>query len=79
MQTSFHFDSAQDITTEMLQKIRSTYKSKPVTIIVEEDNSSFYSLSEEQKITLDNRLNESTAEYISSSESIERLKSRNEL
>lgn len=79
MQTSFHFNSAQDITTEMLEKIRSTYKAKPVTIIVEEDNSMFYSLSDEQKNILDNRLNESTADYISSAESIERLKRKNEL
>lgn len=45
MQTSFHFNSAQDITTEMLEKIRSTYKTKPVTIIIEqEDNFQFYNL-----------------------------------
>lgn len=79
MQTSFHFNSAQDITTEMLEKIRSTYKAKAVTIIVEEDNSSFYSLSDEQKNILDSRLNESSTDYISPSESIERLKRRNEL
>ena len=48
MQTSFHFRSAQDITTEMLDKIKSTYKAKPVTIIVEEDNSTDYKLSDEQ-------------------------------
>lgn len=74
MQTSFHFNSAQDITTEMLEKIRSTYKAKAVTIIVEEDNSLFYSLSDEQKNILDSRLNESATDYISPSESIQRLK-----
>ena len=79
MQTSFHFRSAQDITTEMLDKIKSTYKAKPVTIIVEEDNSSDYKLSDEQKHILDQRLEEDIAEYLTSTESLERLKRKNEL
>lgn len=79
MQTSFHFRSAQDITTEMLDKIKSTYKAKPVTIIVEEDNSTDYKLSEEQKHILDQRLEEDIAEYLTSTESLERLKRKNEL
>ena len=79
MQTSFHFRSAQDITTEMLDKIKSTYKAKPVTIIVEEDNSTDYKLSDEQKHILDQRLEEDIAEYLTSAESLERLKRKNEL
>ena len=79
MQTSFHFRSAQDITTEMLDKIKSTYKAKPVTIIVEEDNSTDYKLSDEQKHILDQRLEEDIAEYLTSTESLERLKRNNEL
>ena len=79
MQTSFHFRSAQDITTEMLDKIKSTYKAKPVTIIVEEDNSTDYKLSEEQKHILDQRFEEDIAEYLTSTESLERLKRKNEL
>ena len=79
MQTSFHFRSAQDITTEMLDKIKSTYKAKPVTIIVEEDNSTDYKLSDEQKHILDQRLEEDIAEYFTSTESLERLKRNNEL
>jgi len=79
MQTSFHFRSAQDITTEMLDKIKSTYKAKPVTIIVEEDNSTDYKLSDEQKHILDQRLEEDIAEYLTSTESLERLKRKNEL
>ena len=79
MQTRFHFRSAQDITTEMLVKIKSTYKAKPVTIIVEEDNSTDYKLSDEQKHILDQRLEEDIAEYLTSTESLERLKRKNEL
>ena len=79
MQTSFHFRSAQDITTEMLDKIKSTYKAKPVTIIVEEDNYTDYKLSDEQKHILDQRLEEDIAEYLTSTESLERLKRKNEL
>jgi len=74
MQTSFHFKSAQDISLDMLDKIRSTYSSKPIKIVVEEDSSLTYSLSYEQKTILDDRLNESPADYLTSTESIERLK-----
>jgi len=78
MQTNFHFKSAQDITNEVLDKIKSTYDTKSITITVE-DNTDTYSLSVEQKNLLDNRVNENTADYISASESINRLKRKNEL
>jgi hypothetical protein len=73
MQTSFHFNSAQDINNEVIDKIKSTYDTKSITITVE-DNTDTYSLSVEQKNLLDNRVNENTADYISASESINRLK-----
>ncbi len=78
MQTNFHFKSAQDINNEVLDKIKSTYDTKSITITVE-DNTDTYSLSVEQKNLLDNRVNENTADYISASESINRLKRKNEL
>ena len=78
MQTSFHFNSAQDINNEVLDKIKSTYDTKSITITVE-DNTDTYSLSVEQKNLLDNRVNENTSDYISASESINRLKRKNEL
>jgi len=78
MQTSFHFNSAQDINNEVIDKIKSTYDTKSITITVE-DNTDTYSLSVEQKNLLDNRVNENTADYISASESINRLKRKNEL
>jgi|GEM_PF-3858281 len=78
MQTSFHFNSAQDINNEVIDKIKSTYDTKSITITVE-DNTDTYSLSVEQMNLLDNRVNENTADYISASESINRLKRKNEL
>ena len=79
MQTSFHFNSAQDINIEVLDKIKSTYNTKSITITVEEDYADSYNLTDEQKTLLDNRVNENTSEYLSPDESIERLKHKYEL
>jgi hypothetical protein len=79
MQTSFHFNSAQDISIEVLDKIKSTYNTKSITITVEEDYADSYNLTAEQKLKLDNRVNENTSEYLSPAESIERLKQKYEL
>ncbi len=37
MYTIFHFRSAEEINTDMLNAIKAAFKSKPVTITVEED------------------------------------------
>ena len=79
MQTSFHFNSAQDINNEVLDKIKTTYNTKSITITVEEDYADSYSLTDEQKNMLDNRVNENTSDYLSHNESIEHLKQKYEL
>lgn len=38
MYTTFHFRSAEDINSDMLNAIKAAFKSKPVTITVEEDH-----------------------------------------
>ena len=38
MYTTFHFRSADDINTDIIQAIKAAFKSKPVTITVEEDH-----------------------------------------
>ena len=79
MQTSFHFNSAQDINNEVLDKIKSTYNTKSITITVEENFADSYSLTDEQKNMLDNRVNENTSDYLSPNESIEHIKQKYEL
>ncbi len=75
MQTTFYFESAQDIPGDILEKIKNTYHSKPVTITV--DDSGLYELTESQKHALDERLNEDRATYISAEKTINQLKKRN--
>jgi hypothetical protein len=38
MYTKFHFRSAEEINSDMLKAIKAAFKSKPVTITVEEDH-----------------------------------------
>lgn len=72
MYTTYHLSSAQEITIDILDSIKATFKSKPITIIVEEDDSNF-ELTAEQKAVLDERLKEDTATYLTSEESIAQL------
>lgn len=37
MYTTFHLSSAEDVTADILETIRATFKSKPITITVEEE------------------------------------------
>ncbi len=74
MQTTFTFESAQDIPVDILEKIRDIYKSGPITIIVN-DSAALY-LTDDQKNILDARLNEDTATYLSADETIEQLKNK---
>jgi hypothetical protein len=70
MHTTFHLNSAQDINDDLIDAIKAAYKSKPITIIVEEEED----LSQEMKSILDSRLQEDKSTYISSKQSIDMLK-----
>ena len=72
MQTSYHFSSAQEISNDMIEAIKARFKSKAITIIVE-DNDFEVELPNDMKVILDDRLQEDEATYISAAESIERL------
>ena len=72
MYTTYHLTSAQEINTDILDAIKATFKSKPITIIVEVDNTE-YELTDEMKNTLDNRLQENEETYISAEESLNLL------
>lgn len=73
MYTTYHLTSAQDVSTDILDAIKATFKSKPITIIVREDNSNF-ELTADMKSVLDERLQEDENTYLSANESINQLK-----
>ena len=75
MQTTYHFLSAQDLSTEILDTIKSTFKSKPITIIVKE-NEEDIELSNEMKSMLNDRLKEDEATYYTVNESNDLLKDK---
>ena len=72
MQTTFHFSSAEELNSEILNAIKATFKSKPITIIVEDDEEN-EGLNPQIIAELDNRLAEPSAKYITATESIDQL------
>lgn len=72
MYTTYHLSSAQDVSTDILDAIKATFKSKAITIIVEENDSNF-ELTEGEKAVLDERLQEDEKSYLSAEESINQL------
>ncbi len=72
MYTTYHLTSAQEVTSDILDAIKATFKSKPITIIVEEDQGD-YGLSMEMKAVLDARLQEEDNTALSAEESIRQL------
>ena len=72
MYTTFHLSSAQELNSDILDAIKATFKSKPITIIVEEDDS-YFELTADMKAVLDERLLEDDSTYLSADESIYQL------
>ncbi len=72
MYTTYHLASAQEVNTDILDAIKATFKSKPITIIVEEDDSDF-ELTADMKAVLEERLQEDESIYLSAEESISQL------
>ena len=70
MHTTFHLNSAQDVSSDLPDAIKAAYKSKPITIIVEEEED----LSPEMRFILDNRLQDDESTYITSKQSVDMLK-----
>lgn len=75
MYTTYHLKSAQEVSTDILDAIKATFKSKPITIIVEEDESDF-ELTADMKVILEERLKEDENTYLSSEESVNQLKKK---
>ena len=72
MYTTYHLSSAQDVSSDILDAIKAAFKSKPITIIVEENEADF-DLSADMMDVLDERLQEDEAIYISASDSLNQL------
>jgi hypothetical protein len=75
MYATYHLKSADEINTDILDAIKIAFRSKPITIIVEEDDSVVGLTGEMEKI-LDQRLQEDEQTYITASASIEQLKKK---
>ena len=75
MHTTYHFLSAQELSTEILDSIKAKFKSKPITIIVKENDDEI-ELSSEMKSMLNDRLKEDEATYLTLNESMDRLKNK---
>ena len=75
MYTTYHLKSAQEVNSDILDAIKATFKSKPITIIVEEDEGDF-ELTTEMKDVLDERLQEEEKTYLTDEESVNKLNKR---
>lgn len=72
MYTTYHLTSAQEVNTDILDAIKATFKSKPITIIVEEEDCDF-PLTTDMKVILDERLQEDEQDYLSGEKSVNQL------
>ncbi|MFT4094472.1 MAG: hypothetical protein QM640_12610 [Niabella sp.] len=71
MYTTYHLDSAQDITIDIIDSIKAAFQSKPIKIIITED--SLDDLDENLASILEERLNMADSEYITAEASITAL------
>ena len=55
--TTYHLTSAEELNTDILDAIKATFKSKPITIIVEENEQNI-ELTDDMKALLNDRLQE---------------------
>lgn len=71
MYTTYHLTSADELTTDLLDAIKVTFKSKPIKIIVEEDDDT--TLSVDMRTILDERVQEDETTYLTAEASISQL------
>ena len=74
MYTTYHLASAQEVSIDILEAIKANFKSKPITITVEEEDN--HEISDVVKSILDERLREDETDYITSKVSIEQLQKK---
>jgi hypothetical protein len=72
MYTTYYLTSAQEVNSDILDSIKATFKSRPITIIVKGDGADF-ELTVEMKTVLDERLAEDEKTYFTAEDSINQL------
>lgn len=72
MYATYHLQSAQEVNADILDAIKATFKSKSITIIVEEDEDNF-EISGKMKDILDERLLENEETYLTAEASINQI------
>ncbi len=77
MNTTYHLNSAQDASNDIIDAIKNIYKSKAITITIEEDVTN--ELPDGLKAILDSRLEEDETTYLTAEDSIRQLKNKYEL
>ena len=75
MYTTYHLESAQDVSVDLLDSIKATFKSKSITITVEEADCDD-ELTDEMKAILDERLLEDESTYLTEEELFKGLKEK---
>ena len=75
MYTTYHLSSAQEVNSDILDAIKVAFKSRPITITIEEEEQDL-ELSQEIKNLLDERLLENESDYITADVSIKQLKEK---
>ncbi len=75
MYTTYHFSSAQELNSDIIDPIKTAFQSKPITIIIEEDTNG-YELTTEMKSVLTERVQEEESTYLTGKESIDQLKEK---
>ena len=72
---TYHFESADDIPENIIDSIKAAFRSKAITIVVEETDEA-YELTDEMKSVLDQRIEESKVDYISATDSLKQLRDK---
>ncbi len=75
MHTTYYLESAQEVSTDLLDSIKATFKSKSITITVEEVDCDD-ELTDEMKAILDERLMEDESNYLTEDELFDGLKKK---
>lgn len=75
MHTTYYLKSAQEVSTDLLDSIKATFKSKSITITVEETDCDD-ELTDEMKAILDERLQEDESTYLTEDELFDGLKKK---
>lgn len=75
MYTTYHLTSAQELSIDILNSIKATFKTKAITIIVEEDVSNV-ELTVEEKAVLEERMQEVENTYLTAEDSIGQLRNK---